>query len=517
MNPIVVKDRIAYIGQGNIAVCFFWTERTNIIPYLEKNNLAIASNLYSHQKGIEPLIRNCLANPGIRYLILLGNIQDKKAYQTLKNFLEHGLNENRSIIGFEDETYIDKNITMEDINLLRNSIEVFDLTNKENLEEQIQEANNLIKTLDKKEKFSNPKTYDFETPETKTFPYEGGPLLIRGNTIMSTWIKIIYSIMRYGIENLMDQGTDRVVREINNMVAVISDEDPDNPNLSKNPLGLSIEQVKNYQREILSGDLPPGKAYTYGNKLRQYEVHPSKINHLLNIENNKVDFEFKEDRSLLIKNAITGEDKIKINQVKDIIECLKRNINTKNAVGITWHVEDELVRKHKSSPCAIFIQSLIQNNKLNLTVYFRSHDMYNGWPENAYGFRALQKEMCNSLGIELGLLTIISGSAQIYHHIFKIAEQMLEKYYQPLINYNDERGNYLISIEDEKIKVEHQDKKGIILDTFEGSSAKEIYDRISFMGTSENPRHLIYLGSELMKAELALKQNKEYIQDQDLE
>ena len=72
--PVVVKDRIAHFSENkNVAVCFLWTERTNVLPHLEKENLALAANLYSHQKGIEPLIRNCLANPFIRNIIILGN------------------------------------------------------------------------------------------------------------------------------------------------------------------------------------------------------------------------------------------------------------------------------------------------------------------------------------------------------------------------------------------------------------------------------------------------------------
>ncbi|MBL7147571.1 MAG: hypothetical protein ISS82_01985 [Nanoarchaeota archaeon] len=523
--PVVVKDRIAYFNENkksNVTICFLWTERTDILPYLEKENLALAANLYSHQKGIEPLLRNCLANPYIRYIIILGNKQDCKGCDALKNFFKYGLNEKRGIIGFEDETYIDKNIPFDVINLMRNSIKIYDLTERfNNLEEQIKEANNLIKVLEKKESYlEEPLTFKFEEPETRIFPYEGGPLIVRGKSVMDTWIEIIYQIMRYGIENLMDANTDRVVREINNMVGVVYDEDPEDPDLSRNPLNLTKEQIKEYAKEILNSELPPGKAYTYGNKLRAYEVPDFKIDNLLNINEENVDFEFKDDlkenRELLIKHAVKDKGIYKINQVKDMIECLKRNINSKNAVGITWHVEDELVRKHKSSPCAVFIQAIMQNNKLNLTVFFRSHDMYGGWPQNAYGFRALQKEISNALGLKMGFLTMISGSAQVYHHVFRIAEQMLEKYKKFDNKIYDIRGNYLISLENGKIKVEHIDNRGITLDEFYGENALELIDKIAFGDGPENKRHLMYLGTELKKAEIALKKGLVYVQDGDV-
>lgn len=518
--PVVVKDRIAHFSENkNVAVCFLWTERTNVLPYLEKENLALAANLYSHQKGIEPIIRNCLANPYIRNIIILGNKADGKSCEALKKFFKEGLNEKREVVGFEEETYIDKNIPFDMINLMRDSIRIYDLTEKhENLQDQIREANVLIKNLEKKEPYlESSLIFKHEEPETKIFPYEGGPLVVRGKSVMDTWIEIIHQIMRYGVENLMDAGTDRVVREINNMVAVVYDDDPDDPDLNKNPLNLTKEQIKNYQKEILSAELPEGKAYTYGNKLRAYEVDDKKLNNLLNVDLDKTDFEFKnemkEDRNILIKNAVKSDSIFKINQVKDMIECLKRNVNSKNIIGITWHVDDELVRKHKSSPCAVFIQALMQNNKINLTVFFRSHDMYNGWPSNAYGFRALQKEIADALNLKMGFLTMISGSAQVYHHVFRIAEQMLEKYKKQDSEIFDIRGNYLISLEDEKIKVEHIDNKGKRLDIFYGENALDLIDKIAFKGGPENKRHLMYLGTELKKAEIALKNNLAYIQD----
>jgi hypothetical protein len=77
---------------------------------------------------------------------------------------------------------------------------------------------------------------------------------------------------------------------------------------------------------------------------------------------------------------------------------------------------------------------MIQDEKLNLTVFFRSHDMTQGWPENAYGCAAIQKEIADAINAETGILTIISGSAQIYNNYYQQVEEMLKKYY-PRKNY----------------------------------------------------------------------------------
>lgn len=53
-------------------------------------------------------------------------------------------------------------------------------------------------------------------------------------------------------------------------------------------------------------------------------------------------------------------------------------------------------------PCCVGIQFLIRDNKLKLTVTFRSNDIFIAFPSDAYGFRALQKRVADLLKIEVG-------------------------------------------------------------------------------------------------------------------
>lgn len=53
-------------------------------------------------------------------------------------------------------------------------------------------------------------------------------------------------------------------------------------------------------------------------------------------------------------------------------------------------------------PCCVGIQFLIRDNKLKLTVTFRSNDIFIAFPSDAYGFRALQTHVADLLGLEVG-------------------------------------------------------------------------------------------------------------------
>jgi len=534
--PVAVKDRIAYytedkIAESNAVVTFLWTMRDAILPKLEKENLAMACNFYT-PSGLAGMVRNVLGNPNIRYIILLGeeysskaedaadskNVNELISANAIRSFFKDGINEERKIEGFENAIYFDKNLPTKLIREVRKNIRLIDL-NKEmpysSFEDKIKEANRLLKNLEKKPAFLD-RPYVFEYEQTKeSFPYEDGPLIVHGKTIPEAWVKMIYNIYRFGRKNLMNANTDRWVKEINNMTVVIHD--PNNMDLTLNPflIPLTQEKIEAYKKEILSPILPEGKAYTYGNKLKAY-YYPSvkEIRELVNSEGYK-DFEFGKGK-WLDSNLSYKDNYVEINQIQDIIDVLKRDPYSKACVAITWNAADELMRKHKSSPCLIFLQALIQDEKLNLTVFFRSHDMTQGWPENAYGSAAIQKEISEGIGLEPGILTIISGSAQIYNNYYQQVEDMLKKYYKGLKGCHDNRGNYLIEIKDSAIviKLTHPET-GQELEEFRGKTAYELRDQIE-NSTDLNTSHAIYLGTELQKAEIALKNNLIYEQDKEL-
>jgi thymidylate synthase len=533
--PVAVRDRISFphlkesrVTDASCAVTFLWTIRDDIIPALDKENLALAANFYT-PSGVTGMLRNLLANPHIRYIIMLGEeyssksegdkISEMTSSNALRAFFEKGIDDKRQVPGFETAVHFDNNIPTEMINQVRENVQLIDL-NKEMptapLPEKIAKVNELMKTLGKKPPFlDTPQVFEYEKSK-ESFPYEGGPVVVHGSTIPDSWIKMIYNIYRYGRKNLMNADTDRWVKEINNMIVVIHD--PQNEDLTVNPflVPLTIEKIRAYQEEIKSSILPEGKAYTYGNKLRAYSYPAAEeIKKLVSSDEYK-DFEFGKGPHL-DQNVNYSDKGVELDQVKDLIEVLKRDPYSKACVAVTWHVQDELMRKHKSSPCLVFLQALVQDEKLNLTIFFRSHDMTQGWPENAYGCSALQKEIADGIGYPSGILTIMSGSAQIYNHYYQQVEDMLGKYWKKEVDYNDPRGNFVITIDTEEIKVRllHPENNAE-LEVFTGKTAAELMDKITLSSTIINSRHAIYLGAEVQKAEIALKESRSYEQDHSL-
>ncbi len=525
--PVAVRDRIAYYPdrcsvEGNVAVTFLWTMRDAVVPKFEKKNLAIATNFYT-PAGLEGMIRNILGNPCIRYVIMLGEeyssqskadtISDKTSANAIRTFFERGLDSGGKLPGFETAVHIDRNIPLEMVNAIRESVQLIDLNRRmphASLDEKIAEANRLMATLEKKQPLlDRPRTFGFESAD-ETLPFEGGPIMVHESTIPRAWVEMIHNIYRYGRENLMNANTDRWVKETNNMTVVVHD--PQNMELSFNPflVPLTREKIEAYNKEILSSELPKGKAYTYGNKLRAYSFPSAdEVKSLVGSREYK-DFEFGRGPHLDANIKYTADESrlgsCEINQIADIIDVLKRDIYSKACVAITWHVQEELMRKHKSSPCLVFLQAVVQDEKLNLTVFFRSHDMVQGWPENAYGCAAIQKEIADAVGIGTGTLTIISGSGQIYRHYYQQVKEMLQKFRGCEEKFDDARGNFVIEVDAPLIiaRLVHP-QTGKELERFEGETAKEVYAKIAHSLGGLQTSHALYLGTELQKAELKIR------------
>ncbi len=71
----------------------------------------------------------------------------------------------------------------------------------------------------------------------------------------------------------------------------------------------------------------------------------------------------------------------------------------------------------------------------------------------------------------------------------------------------DRVGGDIVALHYPSQKMDEPDK------IIKGKTADAIYTEIAKLGLAPQPLHLAYLGSELAKAEIALRTGKEYIQD----
>lgn len=92
-------------------------------------------------------------------------------------------------------------------------------------------------------------------------------------------------------------------------------------------------------------------------------------------------------------------------------EELVKNPESRRAV---IHIKEPSDKESKDVNCTICLQFFIRDNKLYMTTYMRSNDIWLGFPYDVFQFTCMQILMSMELELELGSYTHISGSLHLY-------------------------------------------------------------------------------------------------------
>jgi thymidylate synthase len=331
----------------------------------------------------------------------------------------------------------------------------------------------IIKKIPKKKSYGKPEVYPKKQIKAPvTFPSEKAGFIVRDEYIEGAWIKILNIIMRFGSIKESQYSEDQ--KEIIGLMSIIEKEDPNNPKVGHS-FDFTIEGLEDYYPQVLTGKRIDGVEYTYGQRLR---------------------------------------DNKGIDQIAKMIEKLKKTRFTRRAIAFTWDVATDY--DNEKSPCLNVVHAIVQDEKLFLTAYFRSNDMYNAWPKNAFALRKLQGMIAEKVGIGLGSLCIISNSAHIYKNSWKKADIILKEFPSKMSSIGDPRGNIILRVEENKIVAVIQGPDGKRTDELKASSAKEMYEKLYLMNAVSEYSHAFYIGTELQKAEIAIRKKMKYLQDKEL-
>jgi thymidylate synthase len=107
-----------------------------------------------------------------------------------------------------------------------------------------------------------------------------------------------------------------------------------------------------------------------------------------------------------------------------IIDRLRQDPDTRQAVVTIWNPQYDLQAKKRDYPCTILHQFRIRDNKLNMSVYMRSNDVWLGAAYDFFQFTRVQLAIASVLGIEPGTYNHHVGSLHIYEQHYEVAENL---------------------------------------------------------------------------------------------
>src|SRR5437870_543296 len=119
-----------------------------------------------------------------------------------------------------------------------------------------------------------------------------------------------------------------------------------------------------------------------------------------------------------------------IDQIKNVIEQIKKNPDSRRLIVSAWNVAD--IDKMKLPPCHAFFQFYVLDGKLSCQLYQRSADVFLGVPFNIASYALLTLMVAQVCGLKPGDFVHTLGGAHLYTNHLEQAHLQLSRAPKPL-------------------------------------------------------------------------------------
>lgn len=143
----------------------------------------------------------------------------------------------------------------------------------------------------------------------------------------------------------------------------------------------------------------------------------------------------------------------KIDQLKKLIEDIKKNSGSRRLIVSAWNVPE--IKSMLLPPCHSFFQFYVNDGKLSCQLYQRSGDIFLGVPFNIASYSILTNLIAHVTNLKIGEFIHTIGDSHIYlNHLDQINAQLKRKPYPyPTLEINKDITNLFdFKFEDVKLK-----------------------------------------------------------------
>ena len=115
-------------------------------------------------------------------------------------------------------------------------------------------------------------------------------------------------------------------------------------------------------------------------------------------------------------------------QFFELCEMYKKDGYNTNQAVMTIGDKDSVYLE--DPPCLKLVDTRVSDGKLHYVVYFRSWDLFGGFPANLAALQLMKEMMATEIGVEDGKLIALSKGLHLYDHQWEVGERIARLTYE---------------------------------------------------------------------------------------
>ncbi len=188
------------------------------------------------------------------------------------------------------------------------------------------------------------------------------------------------------------------------------------PEGSNIPPPTSEQDINDYLEYLMTGERKENEHYTYGEDLYwligwaidHYKKYGHGNNHCyMTVGRPETVFFYDRD----------------VEYIEDII-VVEDNVVRQRHINNLWNKNPE---NKPSSQCLRGIDTWIDEGKLHFWIYFRSWDLWGGFPVNLGGIQLMKEYMASEIGVRDGSMVVSCKDLHVYEHTWAVALMRIKK------------------------------------------------------------------------------------------
>ncbi|MFA4888676.1 MAG: thymidylate synthase [Candidatus Omnitrophota bacterium] len=231
------------------------------------------------------------------------------------------------------------------------------------------------------------------------------PVFIDAFDLDDAWFQCLASILEHGHVYTITRGSYEGQRRLEFDFVTVRVRKPSHQIIPIIPEGMSIpsptdmDYIQGYLGYLMTGAKTETEDYTYGERLVEPRIR--------------------------IKQNIDGKEMVKempigTNQIEEVIKIYKAQGYGTNQATMEIGMPSDI--KLTDPPCLRIIDTRVRYGKLHFILYFRSWDLWGGFPSNLGGLQLVKQYMAEEIGVEDGEIVAVSKGLHLYEYSWELAK-----------------------------------------------------------------------------------------------